>query len=323
MKYVCLFILLYWLSCMSARCQHVEGDPREQSLRLLQYEQVQLRQTSFQRNVILGGTLFLLILSGLAYRGYRIKRRHVLQLKTQQQVIYRQNMVQQQLLDEKDKLLRDKDLLMHEIHHRLTNNLNIIMNLLETQSFYLNNEAAQAALSDTQNRIQAVFLVHQKLHGSAAVTDLYLPSYILEIINYLCETFDIRNYKIVITHQIDPVFLNTSEVLPIGIIVNEAITNAVKHAFPGDRKGQVHLSVRWLPTGDIKLQIRDNGVGLPSGLRHDEGKSLGFSLIKGLVNQLEGKCTIKTTGGVEITIQFRPNRLFSPPDVDQSSAVFN
>ncbi len=164
-----------------------ETRQKEESLLMLQLqsqkEQMLLRQTSLQRNVTFGAVLVLLILSVLAWRGYQLKQQNLSRLQAQQTVIRRQNEGQQQLLEE-------KDLLMQEIHHRVKNNLNIIIGLLESQSLYLNNPAAQAALQDTHNRIQAVSLLHQKLYHASAGTQVDVIPYVLELVNHLCETFD-------------------------------------------------------------------------------------------------------------------------------------
>jgi two-component system, sensor histidine kinase PdtaS len=290
-----------------------ETRQREQALQLVQLqnqkELAQLHETGFQRNIIMGGAILLLILSLLAYRGYRIKRMNVVQLEAQQKIIYQQSQIQQELLREKDKLLADKDLLLNEIHHRVQNNLTIIISLLESQSVYLNNPAAQAALRDTQNRIQAVFLLHQKLYGGVEGTAVDAGAYILELVNYLCETFDTYAHKITITHKLEPIYLDASEMLPLAVILNEAITNSIKYAFPGNSRGEIHLSLRKLVTGEIYLQIKDNGIGLPAGLQYLGKNSLGLNLIKGLVSQLHGSYRIENDGGVVVTIQFKPRQV--------------
>jgi two-component sensor histidine kinase len=293
-----------------------ETRQKEQALQLLQLqsqkEQAQLRETNQQRNVTLGAVVLLLILSVMAWRGYQMKQQNLFRVQVQQDVIRRQSQDQLQLLEEKDRLLTDKDLLMQEIHHRMKNNLSIIISLLESQSLYLNNPAAQAALQDTQNRIQAVFLLHQKLYRASEGTDVDATSYVLELVNHLCETFDTRNHNITITHHLEPISLDALEILPLGVILNEAITNTIKHAFPGHRTGHVHLSLLHLPSGEVQLQIRDNGIGLPAEFRHDEEKSLGFTLIDGLVNQLHGNYSIGDDGGVVMTIRFKPRSAYSP-----------
>jgi two-component sensor histidine kinase len=279
-----------------------ETRQKEQSLKLLQLqnqkEQVQLRETGLQRNVTLGAVVLLLILSVVAWRGYQLK---------------------QLLVEEKDRLLKDKDLLMQEIHHRVKNSLNIIISLLESQSHYLNNSAAQAALQDTQNRIQAVFLLHQKLYRASAGTAVDATGYVLELMNHLCETFDTYDHNITITYKLEPIFLDAFEVLPLGVILNEGITNAIKHAFPGNRSGCIEVSLRRRPSGDVQLQIRDNGIGLPAGFRYDGDKSLGFALFDGLVKQLHGGYSIEDKGGVTMTVQFKPRSPFKPEPAAGSS----
>jgi two-component system, sensor histidine kinase PdtaS len=232
-----------------------ETRQREQALQLVQLqnqkELVQVQEISLQRNMTLGGILLLLIFALLAFRGYRLTSRHVLQLQTQQKIISDQNEVQQELIREKDKLLTDKDLLLDEIHHRVQNNLTIIISLLESQSMYLNNQPAQAALQDTQNRIQAVFLLQQKLYRGTEGTEVDAVAYILELLDYLCLTFDTRARNITITHKLENISLDAAELLPLAVIPNEAITNAIKYAFPGNGRGRIQLSLHSLANGEI------------------------------------------------------------------------
>lgn len=297
-----------------------ESRQREQAMQLLQLqsqkEKVQLRETSLQRNIILGGAIFLFLLILLAYRGYQIKQRTLNKVEAQQLVIQRQNQTQQQLLGEKDRLLTAKDLLMLEIHHRVKNNLNIIISLLESQSRYLNNPAAQAALRDTQNRVHAVFLLHQKLYGATAGTEVDASLYVTELISHLCETFETKNNSIVIMQKVDPMSMSidAAEMLPLAIIINEAVTNAIKHAFPAGMKGHIHLLLNKDASGFVGLRVRDNGVGLSSQLRLDDDNSLGLSLINGLVTQLHGSWTIKNDDGVVVTVQFPCHSAIEHPD---------
>jgi two-component sensor histidine kinase len=287
----------------------------DSSYLIQQIERAELKRAGIERKIILACSSILLLATAFLLWGYRMKKRNVVRLQQQQSVIHRQNRVQQQLIGEKDKLLEEKDLLMQEIHHRVKNNLNIIISLLESQSLYLNNEAARAALHDTQNRVHAVFLLHEKLYGSAVGPELNVHTYVLELINHLYESFDFHNQNIVINHTIEPIYLDAPDVLPLAVILNEAVTNSLKYAFPEGRKGEIHLTLRRLPCGSVQMQIRDNGVGFPAGYRPAFGDTLGFNLITGLANQLEGYCGIKNDGGVVITIQFRPRerRAFARP----------
>jgi two-component sensor histidine kinase len=130
--------------------------------------------------------------------------------------------------------------------------------------------------------------------------------YVTGLISHLCETFETRNNSIVITQKIDPVSMavDAAEMLPLAIIINETVTNAIKHAFPAGSNGHIHLLLNKDASGIVRLQVRDNGVGLPLQLRPDDDNSLGLSLINGLVTQLHGSWTMENDGGVIVTVQF-------------------
>jgi two-component sensor histidine kinase len=256
--------------------------------------------------------LFVSIPGGGAAEGYLILLAALAFLLWGYRMIHRQNQLQQKFICEKNKLLADKDLLVLEIHHRAKNNLYLIISLLESQCLYLNDDAARAVLQDTQNRVHAVILVHEKLYGSATVPELNVHTYVLELIDHLHESFDLPKQNIVITHSIEPIYLDSREVLPLAIILNEAITNALKYAFPDGRKGEIHLTLGKAPTGMVQMEVRDNGVGLPAGCCPAFGKTLGFTLITGLANQLEAHCGIENDDGVVIAIRFRPKQRRAP-----------
>jgi two-component sensor histidine kinase len=266
----------------------------------------QLLGTSLPRNIIFGGGTLIFLLILIACREYQLKQRALRKVQTQQLALRRQNQIQQQLLGEKDWLLAQKDLYMKEIHHRVRNNLNIIISLLESQSKYLNNPTVQAALRDTQNRVHVVFLLHQKMYGATAGTEVDVSLYITELTSYLSEMFVTKNNGIIITQKIDPVSvsIDAAKMLPLAVIINETVTNAIKHAFPAGRKGRIHLLLNKDASGTVRLQVRDNGVGLRFQLVPDADRSLGLSLISGLVAQMHGLWTIEDDGGVIVMVQF-------------------
>ena len=266
-----------------------ESKEQQQSIQLLESqareEQIKLREANRQRNITLAGITFVLIAALWGYRSYHTLRR---------------------VISEKDQLLTDKDLLLKEIHHRVKNNLQLIVSLLDSQSMYLNNTAAQAALQDTQNRIKTISLLHQKLYRLNMVTRVNMSAYILEIINYLNETFDTSDRQIAFTYSIAPLTLDVSEALPIGVILNEAVTNSIKYAFPDHRKGEINVSLSKIETGGVCLRIKDNGIGFPENFSYDKQESMGLVLIKGLSQQLNGKLSIESTDGVVVTVRFMP-----------------
>jgi two-component sensor histidine kinase len=307
-----------------------ETKQKEKSIELLQSEgrrqNAELARESLVRKITLAGIVLLLILAGLAYYAYRAKRRNVTRLQVQQEKINVQNATLQQLVGEKDTLLGEKDLLLQEVHHRVKNNLYVIMSLLESQSAQVENRDARAALLDSQNRVHSISLLHHKLYGSANVMTVDMVVYISELCNSLGDTFGIRKRGIEIRHSLEPVKLDVSQAMPIGMLLNEAITNALKYAFPGDVRGdvrgnaqgdiredirggetpQIRISLSHLDTGEICLEVRDNGVGLPAGFA-SRPHSLGMTLMKGFSTQLDGKLVMEDHTGFRIRLLFLPS----------------
>jgi two-component sensor histidine kinase len=274
-----------------------------------------LSGTGLPQNIIFGGAILIFLLILLVCREYRLRRKALRKVQAQQLAIRRQNQVQQRMLGEKDLLLAEKDLHMKEIHHRVKNNLNIIISLLESQSKYLNNPAVRAALRDTQNRVHVVFLLHQKMYGATAGTEVDASLYVTELISHLSEMYDTKHNGIIITQKFDPVAvsIDAAKMLPLAVIINETVTNAIKHAFPAGRKGRIHLLLNKDASGTVRLQVRDNGVGLRFQLVPDADRSLGLSLISGLVAQMHGRWSIEEDRGVIVTVQFpfrRPKKHF-------------
>ena len=284
-----------------------ETREKEQSIKLLQAkgsaDRAELQKVGLQRNLTLAGILGLIVISGLVYNGYRNKRRSNLLLNAQQREINDKNTSLEKIVTEKDELLYEKDLLLKEVHHRVKNNLHIVMSLLESQSAYLKDNAALGALLESQNRVQAIALIHQKLYSSDNITQVDMQSYIPELIDYLNESLSTFSQHIIINQHIEPVYMDVSQAIPVGIILNEAVTNAIKYAFPLTQKGEVNVRMSYV-SGLVDLEISDNGVGFPSGFDFQKANSLGMNLMKGLINQLKGTFKVSASDGVNIRIKF-------------------
>ncbi|RTL59022.1 MAG: hypothetical protein EKK37_11955 [Sphingobacteriales bacterium] len=224
-------------------------------------------------------------------------------LAIQRDEISNKTFLQQDLLTEKDKLLEEKEFLLKEIHHRVKNNLQLIISLLNSQSAFLTNNEAILAIRDSQRRIQAVSLIHQKLYQSGSIDSVDLKPYITELITDLEETFNV-NHNVRLEFQIDSVKLDLSQSIPIGLILNEAVTNSIKYAFPPGEKGQISISIISNPENKIMLRLRDNGKGLPGNFDINAINSFGMSLMQGLARQLEGSFTINSVEGVDISVIF-------------------
>jgi two-component sensor histidine kinase len=292
---------------------------KEQNISLLtkqaQLQQTRLWQREWQRNALLGGAALLALLLGLGYNRYRLKQRSNQLLEAQKLEINQKNtslelLVGEKLglLDEKEELLVEKDWMLKEIHHRVKNNLQVISSLLNTQADYLRDPVALAALRESQNRVQAMALVHQKLYQSDSVALVNMQEYIQEITERLLESFDCLD---TVREHLDvaPVELNVALATPLGLILNEAITNSLKHAFPAYQKGTLRVSLQPIDTQSYVLTIGDDGVGLPAGFIAARSKSLGMTIIKGLSKQLDGTLHIASDEpGMLLTLHFQAMR---------------
>ena len=277
-----------------------ETEKKEKDILLLkqnnQLQQTELKQTQLTRNVILGGATMLALLLGLGYNRYRLKQRNNLQLEVKQKEINQKNESLGHLLEEKEWLIK-------EIHHRVKNNLQIVMSLLNTQSQYLDNNAAIKAINESRHRMHAMSLIHQRLYQTENVATVNMPTYISELISYLRESYD-TNLHARFIQNIDDINLDVAQAIPIGLILNEAITNAVKYAFPDNRAGTINIVMKNNTANTIRLQITDDGIGLPTGYSIDDSSSLGMSLMKGLTKQLGGTFVMKSNKGLKIEIEF-------------------
>ncbi len=213
---------------------------------------------------------------------------------------------EKKITDEKDKLLKEKEWLMREINHRVKNNLQVVMSLLNTQGAYLKDETALNAIHASQHRVHAISLIHRKLYQTDhLLTVIDMAVYIKEIAEYLADSLD-ADRQINFSLDIDPIELDVAQAVPTGLIINEAVTNAVKYAFPGKSAGQIRIRLGKMPAGNMELMICDNGIGLPAHFNWQDTESLGMSLMQGLCKQLDGHFEVLDTNGLTIKISFVP-----------------
>ena len=284
-------------------------------------QQMTIRQREFQRNVVLGGALLLALLLGLGFNRYQLKRHSTRQLEqkqhaleTQQQEINQKNQAlemvvseKDQLLGEKQELLVEKDWMLKEIHHRVKNNLQVVSSLLATQSRHLHDPQAVAAIRESQNRVQVMALLHQKLYQADSIGRVNMADYGREIVLFLVQSFD-RSNSVQLKLNFAPLELETTLATPLGLIINEAVTNALKHAFPPPLRGTLTVSLLSIAPQRYQLTVADDGVGLAPDFDLKRSRSLGLTIIKGLSHQMDGRLTIATEGGVQLTLQFETTK---------------
>lgn len=266
-----------------------------------QLQKAKLKEAAASRKVILGGIVMLALMLALGFNRYQLKQKSNKQLQKQQTIINNKNTALEQLVTDKDQLLEDKEWLLKEIHHRVKNNLQIVISLLNTQSVYIENAEALGAIRESQHRMQSISLIHQKLYQSDNLAKIEMDEYIAELVDYLDGSFSI-GINIEVIQEIEPIALDVEQAVPIGLILNEAITNAIKYAFTGHGPGTIKVILEEIPFSGLSLIIRDNGRGLPDGFDITRSTSLGMSLITGLVKQMHGKLSIYNEDGVVLSI---------------------
>jgi len=260
-------------------------------------QEVSLQKGRVFRKVVMGGICMLLLILALLYNRYRLKKKITFRLEKQQEAINTQNELLKKLVDEKEWLLK-------EIHHRVKNNLQIIISLLNTQSLYLDNVDAIAAIKNSQHRMYAMSLIHQRLYHTDNLGAIDMNWYIRELAGFMQESFDTGS-RISFSINSDVMLLDVVQAVPLGLILNEVVSNAIKYAFPGGRNGAVVITCKKDEAQYCSLTISDNGVGLPDNFVPEESRSLGMSLMKGLAEQLEGSFSIKNgPAGVSTQVLF-------------------
>ncbi len=203
--------------------------------------------------------------------------------------------------------LREKEILLHEIHHRVKNNLQIVSTLLDLQSDYIEDEQALRYFRESQDRINSMALVHEALYRSRDLARIDFAVYLEGLTDHLCKSYVADAARVTLECAIDALSLDIDEAVPCGLIVNELVSNCLKHAFPQGREGRILVQCRRDGDGLIRLSVSDNGVGLPAGLDLAAARTLGLQLVTMLVRQLRGTLLMerRPAGGTKITLSFR------------------
>ncbi|MBA7676824.1 hypothetical protein ES703_85069 [subsurface metagenome] len=200
--------------------------------------------------------------------------------------------------------LKEKEILMQEIHHRVKNNMQIISSLMKLQSRKFRDNRLKEVFRECHGRIQAMALVHETLYQSDSLSEIDLRQYVERLANHLFQAYKARS-KIQLKLGIEDIIFEIEQAIPCGLIVNELLSNSLKHAFPGGRKGNIEIRAHLTENGEIELAVSDNGVGLPDGFDLHNTETLGLELVAGLVeSQLEGTVSINMEKGTEFVMHF-------------------
>lgn len=207
--------------------------------------------------------------------------------------------------------LREKEVLLKEVHHRVKNNLQVISSLLNLQARYLPDPAARAMFAQSQNRVQSIALVHERLYESADLEHVDFAKYTTILLDNIFDTHAAEGRGISKTIDMGGVSLPVDLAVPCGLIVNELVTNALKHAFPDGRTGVVRVSLTQTADGELELTVGDDGVGLPLGIDPRNTASLGLDLVFTFAEQIEAETEVRRQegGGTSFRFHFRKTEL--------------
>jgi PAS domain S-box-containing protein len=200
--------------------------------------------------------------------------------------------------------LKEKEILLREIHHRVKNNLQIIYSLISLQTSRLTDPTAGLILRDSQNRIQSIAQVHDQLYRSEDTASIRFAEYVGTMTQYLFNSYAVDLQRIALVSHTQDIVLPMDLALPCGLIVHELVSNALKHAFPAGRKGNIFIDLESLENDTVVLTIADDGVGFPADLDLRKSKTLGLQLVAGLSEQLGGSLKVLGQKGTRSTLTF-------------------
>jgi PAS domain S-box-containing protein len=199
--------------------------------------------------------------------------------------------------------LKEREVLLQEVHHRVKNNLQVISSLINIQMRQMADPGARAALEECRTRIAAIALIHEKLYQTKDYASVPFSEYARNLAANVFHATGISPASVALSVDIEPIFLPVDKAIPCGLILNELITNALKHAFPGNRSGAIHVELR-ASAGRMLLAVTDDGVGMPPGFDSAKSKSLGMQLVATLVRQLDGELSTARDHGTAFRITF-------------------
>lgn len=249
----------------------------------------------------------LLIAAGTFLAGYILysRKRYYKNIRAMERELV-ENRCCLQLLEE------DRDWLINELHHRVKNNLQMMISLLNTQSSYLTNQEAFEAIKNSQHRMYAMSLVHQQLYRADRISVIDIDVYIHELVEYLKAAYE-SSGRVRFHIDITKLELDVSLAIPLGLIMSEALSNSLKYAFEGRPSGEISISGSKTDKGEFVLRIADNGIGLRDDFDVHSQNSLGISLMAGLSGQLGGTYNMTVDKGVLVTVEFK---VPPPPNPD-------
>jgi two-component sensor histidine kinase len=220
------------------------------------------------------------------------------------QGIFRDVTERKRMEEELRQSLQEKETLVKEVHHRVKNNLAVVSSLLRLQSRQLEDEQAQGMISDSGNRVQSLSMLHEKLCRSEDVKSVAIGEYVRDLAQHLFRAFGKDGGKVRLAVDTEGLALDVDLAIPCGLIVNELVTNALKHAFPDGRSGEVRVGFRRNGERGYELNVRDDGTGMAPEVDPWTAGTLGMQIVTQLAAQLDAELEVEREGGTGFTIRF-------------------
>jgi len=200
--------------------------------------------------------------------------------------------------------LQEKEVLLREIHHRVKNNLQIVSSLLYLQSRSVTDDDSAETFKESQNRVKSMALIHEKLYRSESLARVDFADYIRNLVAYLFQSYGVASGKVDLRINIDEVLLGIDTAIPCGLIINELVSNSLKHAFPDGRRGEISIDLHSYGDSRFKMVVTDNGIGFKDSMDFKKTQTLGLQLVNTLVKQIDGRIKLDTRNGSRFEIDF-------------------
>jgi PAS domain S-box-containing protein len=199
--------------------------------------------------------------------------------------------------------LHEKEVLLKEIHHRVKNNMQVISSLLNLQGKQIKDEQARSIFKDSQNRVKSMALIHESLYQTDDLSHIDFAEYLRKLLSHISRSYQTQTDSIKMKVNVGDIALGVDAAVPCGLIINELISNSLKHAFPGDRAGEIVIDLS-ASEDSYKLILSDDGIGFPKDLDVEQAKTLGLKLVRTLTEQLQGELTCTNGQGTKFEITF-------------------
>lgn len=201
--------------------------------------------------------------------------------------------------------LDEKEVLLKEVHHRVKNNLQVVSSLLYLQSEQLKEDSGKSMLRESQNRVKSMALVHERLYQSEDLARINFGDYIRNLGSHLFHSYGLDPRSVTMDISVEDIYLSIEVAIPCGLIINELISNSLKHAFPEDAEGEISITMKRGEDDELQLVISDTGIGLPDDIELEDTESMGLHLVNTLIRQLDADITIERSEGTSYQIHFK------------------